>query len=127
MHVNLRTINPCSRVGRPPSTPSFVPVMFPYFVKIFSGYEAFENRPVSTLHEDNSCTTANFEPVWTLPLGRTTVRMNESKRLTHYMTVSPIAFRHNLRLSAAPAHAQARGIRPYPEQTLCLLRAFLHS
>jgi len=27
------------------------------------------------------------------------------------MTVLPIAFRHNLRLSPAPAHAQARGVR----------------
>jgi hypothetical protein len=35
--------------------------------------------------------------------------MNKSKRLTHYMTVSPIAFRHNLRLSPTPAHAQPRG------------------
>jgi hypothetical protein len=39
--------------------------------------------------------------------------MNESKRLTHYMTVSAIGFHHNLRLSTAPAHAQARGIRTY--------------
>ena len=38
--------------------------------------------------------------------------MNESKRLTHDMTVSPIAFRHNLRLPTAPAQAQARGVRP---------------
>ena len=28
------------------------------------------------------------------------------------MTVSPIGFRHNLRLLTAPAHAQARGVRP---------------
>src|SRR5215469_12853132 len=37
--------------------------------------------------------------------------MNESKRLTHYMTVSPITFRHNLRLPTATAHAQARRVR----------------
>jgi len=39
--------------------------------------------------------------------------MDETKRLTHYMTVSHIAFCRNLRLPTAPAHAQARGIRPY--------------
>ena len=49
MHVNLRTINPCSCVKRPLSAPVYVPVMSPYSVKIFSGYQAFENRPVSTL------------------------------------------------------------------------------
>jgi hypothetical protein len=111
VHVNLRTINPCSRVERPLSIPICVPVMSSYSAKIFSGYQASENRPVSTLQEDNGCATAKFEPVWTLPFGRTTVPMNESKRLTHYMTVSSIAFRRNLRLSPAPAHAQAHGIR----------------
>jgi hypothetical protein len=30
------------------------------------------------------------------------------------MTVSPIAFRHNLRLSPTPANAQPRGIRREP-------------
>src|SRR5262249_29356630 len=64
------------------------------------------------LQEDNGRTTAKFESVWTLPFGRTTVAMNESKRLAHQMAVSPIAFRHNLRLSPAPAHAQAREVRP---------------
>ena len=49
MHVYGHTSNPCSRVKRPLSTPIYVPVMFPYSVKIFSGYEAFENRPVSAL------------------------------------------------------------------------------
>jgi hypothetical protein len=44
--------------------------------------------------------------------------MNKSKRLTHYMTVSPIAFRHNLRLSPTPAHAQPRGIRTYRREPL---------
>jgi len=112
VHVNLRTINPCSRVERPLSIPICVPVMSSYSAKIFSGYQPSENRPVSTLQEDNGCATAKFEPVWTLPFGRTTVPMNESKRLTHYMTVSSIAFRRNLRLSPAPAHAQARGIWP---------------
>jgi hypothetical protein len=43
---------------------------------------------------------------------RTRCNSNASKTLTHYMAVSPIAFRHNLRLPAAPAHAQARGVRP---------------
>ena len=66
---------------------------------LFGGYEAFENRPVLTLQEDNRRTTAKFESVWTHPYGRTSVPMNVSKRLTHYMTVSPITFRHNLRLS----------------------------
>jgi len=33
------------------------------------------------------------------------VPMNVSKRLTHYMALSPIAFRHNLRLPIAPARA----------------------
>ena len=49
MHVNLRTINPSSRVKFSLSTAIYVPVMFPYSVKIFSGYQALENRPVSTL------------------------------------------------------------------------------
>jgi len=40
--------------------------MSAYSVKIFSGYEAFENRPVSTLQEDNGSTKAKFEFVWTL-------------------------------------------------------------
>jgi len=111
VHVNLRTINPCSRVERPLSIPICVPVISPYFVKIVSGYQAFENRPVLTLQEDNGCTTAKFESVWTLQ-GATHVPMNVSKGLTHYMTVSPIAFCRNLRLSPAPAHAQARGVRP---------------
>jgi hypothetical protein len=47
-----------------------------------------------------------------------TVAMNKSKKLTHYMTVSAIAFRHNLRLSPAPAHAQPRGIRTYRREPL---------
>jgi hypothetical protein len=80
--------------------------------KILSGYQAFENGPVLTLQEDNGRTTAKFESVWTRPFGRTAVTMNESKRLTQYMIVSPIAFCHNLRLAPAPAHAQARGVRP---------------
>jgi len=75
-------------------------------LKIFSGYLAFENRPVSTLQEDNGCIAAKFESIWTLQ-GATNVPMNVSKRLTHHMTVSPIAFRRNLRFSTAPAHAQA--------------------
>src|SRR5215831_16423594 len=58
-----------------------------------------------------------FESVWTL-LGGAAVAMNKSKRLTHYVTVSPIAFRHNLRLSPAPAHAQPRGIRTYRREPL---------
>ena len=104
VHVNFRTINPCSRVKRFLAIPIYVPVMSPYSVKIFSRYEAFENCPVSTLQEDNGCITAKFESVWTL-CGGTTVAMNESKRLTHYITVSRIAFRHNPCLSPAPAHA----------------------
>jgi hypothetical protein len=32
--------------------------------------------------------------------------------------VSPIAFRHNLRLSPTPAHAQPRGIRTYRREPL---------
>ena len=44
--------------------------------------------------------------------------MNKSKWLTHYMTVSPIAFRHNLRLSPTTAHAQPRGIRTYRREPL---------
>ena len=55
---------------------------------------------------------AKFESVWTLQRA-TNVPMNESERLTHYMTVSAITFRHNLCLPTAPAHAQARGVRPY--------------
>ena len=98
--------------------------MTPYSVEIFSGDEAFENGPVLTLQEDSSRTTAEFESVWILPSGRTRVPMNESKGLTHYMTVSSIAFRHNLRLPPATAHARARGVRP---EALCLRRAFLHS
>ena len=86
--------------------------MSSYSVKIFSGYKTLENRLVSTLQEDNGCTTAKFEFVW--PLHRaTTVPMNESKRPTQHMTVSPIAFRHSLRFPTAPTHAQARGVRPY--------------
>ena len=111
VYVNHRTVNLCSCVERPLSTPSCAPVLTPDSVKIFSGYEAFENRPVSTIQEDNGRTTAKLESVWTLSSGRTSVPMNESKALTHNMTVSPVAFRDNLRLSAAPAHAQARGIR----------------
>jgi hypothetical protein len=61
-----------------------------YSVKIFSGYEAFENRPVSTIQEDNGRTTVKLESVWTLSSGRTSVPMNESKSLTHNVTVSPI-------------------------------------
>jgi hypothetical protein len=49
VHVNLRTINPCSRVERPLSIPICVPVMSPHSVKVFSGYQAFKNGPVSTL------------------------------------------------------------------------------
>jgi hypothetical protein len=85
-------------------------VMTPYSVKIFSGYEAFENRPVSTLKENNRHTTAKFEFVWTLRPART-VPMNVKKGLTHNMTVSPTGFRRNLCLLPAPAHAQARGVR----------------
>jgi hypothetical protein len=81
------------------------------------GILALENRPVSTLYEDNRCTATKFESVWTLR-GGATVAMNKSKRLTHYMTVSPIAFRHNLRLSPTPAHAQPRGIRTYRREPL---------
>jgi hypothetical protein len=77
-----------------------------YSVKIFSGYEAFENRPVSTIQEDNGRTTAKLESVWTLSSGRTSVPMNESKSLTHNVTVSPTGFRRNLCLSTAPAHTQ---------------------
>src|SRR5215467_5440500 len=58
-----------------------------------------------------------FESVWTL-CGGATMAMNKSKRLTHYMTVSPIAFRHNLRLSPTPTHAQPRGIRAYRREPL---------
>jgi hypothetical protein len=86
--------------------------MSPYSVKIFSGEEAFENRPVLTLQEDNRRTTAKFESVWHLSSGRTSVPMNESKALTHNMTVSPVAFRDNLRLSPAPAHTQTREVGP---------------
>jgi hypothetical protein len=49
VHLNSRTINPCSRVERPLFIPIYVPVMSPYSVKVFSGYQAFENRSVSTL------------------------------------------------------------------------------
>ena len=49
VHLNLRTVNPCNRVGRPLSILICVPVMSPYSAKIFSGYYAFENRPASTL------------------------------------------------------------------------------
>ena len=66
----------------------------------------------------NGCTTANSESVWTLQ-GAANVPVNVSKRLTHYMTVVD-RFRHNLRLSPAPAHAQARGVRPYRESNLFL-------
>lgn len=38
VHLNLRTVNPCNRVGRPLSILICVPVMSPYSVKIFSGY-----------------------------------------------------------------------------------------
>jgi hypothetical protein len=55
--------------------------MTPYLLKIFSEYEAIENSPVLTLQEDNRRTT-KFESVWTHPYGRTSVSMNESKRLT---------------------------------------------
>lgn len=37
VHLNLRTVNPCNRVGRPLSILICVPVMSPYSVKIFSG------------------------------------------------------------------------------------------
>ena len=110
VYVNHRTVNLCSCVERPLSTPSYAPVMTPYSVKIFSGNEAFEYFPVLTLQEDNGHTTAKCESVWTLCPART-VPMNVSKRLTHNMTVSPTCFRRNLCLSAAPAHAQARGVR----------------
>jgi hypothetical protein len=59
-----------------------------------------------------SCTATKFESVWTL-LGGAHAAMNKSKRLADYMTVSAIAFRHNLRLSPTPAHAPPRGIRTY--------------
>jgi hypothetical protein len=49
VHLNLRTVNPSNRVGQPFSIPIYVPVMSPYSVKIFSGYQTFENRSVSTL------------------------------------------------------------------------------
>jgi hypothetical protein len=112
VHVNFPTINPGSRVEPLLSISTCVLVKSLYSVKIFSGYQAFENRPVLTLQEDNGCTMAKFEPVCALR-GATTVPMNKSKRLAHYMTVSPIAFCHNLCLPPAPAHAQARGVRPY--------------
>jgi hypothetical protein len=112
VHVNVRTFNPCNRIEPPLSIPTYEPVMSSYSFKIFSGHQAFENRPVLTL-QDNGCTMAKFESVWTLPFGPATVPMNKAKRLTHYMTVSPVAFRHNLRLSPASAHAQAGWIRPY--------------
>jgi hypothetical protein len=48
--------------------------------------------------------------------------MDEAKRLTHYMTVSPIAFRSNLCLSPTSAHTQARGIRPYRPYLLVVHR-----
>jgi hypothetical protein len=38
VHLNLRTVNPCNRVGRPLSILICVPVMSPYSVKVFSGY-----------------------------------------------------------------------------------------
>jgi hypothetical protein len=38
VHLNLRTVNPCNRVGRPLSILICVPVMSAYSVKIFSGY-----------------------------------------------------------------------------------------
>ena len=112
VRANFRTINPCNRAEPPPSIRTHVPVMSAHPLKIFSGYLAFENRPVSTLQEDNGCIAAKFESIWTLQ-GATNVPMNVSKRLAHHMmTVSPIAFCRNLRLSTAPAHAQARGVRP---------------
>jgi hypothetical protein len=38
VHLNLRTVNRCNRVGRPLSILICVPVLSPYSVKIFSGY-----------------------------------------------------------------------------------------
>jgi len=112
VHANFRTINPCNRAEPPPSIRTHVPVMSPHPLKIFSRYLAFENRPVLTLQEDNGCSPVKCESIWTLQ-GATNVPMNVSKRLAHHMmTVSPIAFCRNLRLSTAPAHAQARGVRP---------------
>ena len=67
MHVNVYTINPCSRVRRALPIPIFVPVMFSYSGKIFSGYQAFENRPVLTLQEDNGPTAAKFESFGPFP------------------------------------------------------------
>jgi hypothetical protein len=49
VHLNLRTVNRCNRIRRPLSIRICVPVMSPYSVKVFSGYQAFENRSVSTL------------------------------------------------------------------------------
>ena len=46
VHVNVRTFNPCSRVEPPLSIPTDEPVMSPYSFKIFSGYQALENRTV---------------------------------------------------------------------------------
>jgi hypothetical protein len=37
VHLNLHTVSPCNRVGRPFSILICVPVMPPYSVKIFSG------------------------------------------------------------------------------------------
>jgi hypothetical protein len=112
VHENFTAINPCSRVERLPSVLTNEPVKSPYSFKIFSGYQAFENAPVSTFQENNRCTTAKFEFVWTFQGATNSVPMNVPKRLTHHMTVSPIGFCRNLRLSPAPAHAQAREIRP---------------
>jgi hypothetical protein len=38
VHLNLRTVNPCNRVGRPLPILICVPMMSPYSVKILSGY-----------------------------------------------------------------------------------------
>ena len=69
-----------------------------------------DKRLYAMPNDHNCCTATKFESDWTLR-GGATVAMNKSKRLTHYMAVSAIAFRHNLRLSPTPAHAQPRGIR----------------
>jgi len=61
-----------------------------------------------------------------------TVRKEQGNKIRHFttmrwglipswakdMTVSAIAFRHNLRLSSTPAHAQPRGIRTYRREPL---------
>jgi len=113
VHANVRTINPCNPAEPAPSIRTYVPVMSPHLSKSFRDTRHSRIVPSRRSRKITAVTTTKCESVWTLQ-GATNVPMNISKRLTHYITVSSIAFRRNLRLPTAPHMHRLEGFGPWP-------------